>query len=96
MQHSSAHASIRQCLRETIVDADGEPAGEICDLLLDRRTGRIDFVRVAILPAPAADRRYVTIPWSALRVPGDEEQRWGVRAKRATLRKMARREVRFA
>lgn len=95
MRDSSDHASIHECLSEVIVDADGKPAGEICDLLLDRRTGHIDFVRVAIPAEPARDRRYITIPWSALRIPQNAEQLWGVRAKRETLEKMSRREVRF-
>lgn len=95
MRSSAEHASVNRCLDEPLVDANGEPAGEICDLLLDRRTGRIDFVRVAVQTDRRSDTRYITIPWSALRVPREEEQSWGVRAKRETLEKMARREVRF-
>lgn len=95
MRNSPEHASVHRCLEEPLVDANGEPAGEICDLLLDRRTGRIDFVRVAVQSDNRSDTRYITIPWSALRVPREEAQSWGVRAKRETLEKMARREVRF-
>ena len=87
----SEHTSVHQCLDEPLVDADGRESGEIQDLLINRDTGRIDFVRVRVSPGSATRAaRTIAVPWSALRPPGDGIDSWQVCVRRSTLEKMAR------
>lgn len=93
-QVSREHTSVHQCLDEPLVDAEGRRSGEIQDLLINRETGRVDFVRVRISPGSATRAaRTIAIPWSALRPPGAGDEAWQVCVRRATLEQMARYDV---
>jgi len=91
VRRADGHTSVHDCLQERLVDADGKEAGEICDLMINRQTGRVDFVRIAVDRdvAPAA-RRFIAVPWSVVTPPAAAGEAWQVRVRRKTLERMAR------
>ncbi len=91
MRSTDRHTSVQASLGGILLDAEGRDSGHIRDLLVDRDTGRVDFVRVAIEPGGSqAPARTIAIPWSAVRPPGGNGQPWQARVRRETLAKMAR------
>lgn len=76
-------------LSQSLVDSSGEHAGRVSDVMINRYTGRIDFVQVAVEPV-GSEQRFIAVPWSIISPPANDSQPWVIRARRDTLRKMAR------
>lgn len=69
------------CTR-TVVDREGEVLGSISDLMLDLERGRIAYAVVATGGFMGMGERLFAVPWSALRVVG---QQFVLEGKRAAL-----------
>jgi sporulation protein YlmC with PRC-barrel domain len=79
---------LNQVQNRDIVDPSGEHVGQIHDLLLDIREGKIEYVCIALPPGAGLRGREVVVPWSALRLQSDG-MRWEVAARKRILTSIA-------
>ncbi len=55
-------------LGATVVDRDGRPIGELQDLVLDLRLGRVAYGVVALRYGPVSGGPLKAVPWNAMHV----------------------------
>lgn len=55
-------------LGSPVVDRDGNPIGELRDLILDLRLGRVAYGVVALAYGPASRGRLKAVPWNVMHV----------------------------
>jgi sporulation protein YlmC with PRC-barrel domain len=58
---------------ETVLDLQGEMLGEIEDVMLDVRSGRIAYVVLCVGGLLGIGEKYFAIPWSALTLDTDRK-----------------------
>jgi hypothetical protein len=66
-----------EILRTDVLDREGDRVGELCDLMLDLRRGRVAYGMVALDHEMGG--RIVAVPWNALHIDGDGNLRVNVR-----------------
>jgi sporulation protein YlmC with PRC-barrel domain len=80
--HGVAPASIvgaDEILGADVVDRDGARIGELRDMMLDLRLGRVAYGVVALDHAPVWSGRLVAVPWNAMHVDGNGDLRVNAR-----------------
>jgi hypothetical protein len=60
-----------ELLAVDIVDRDGAPIGQLRDLLIDLRLGRIAYGLVALDCARGSSERLIAAPWNAMHIDGE-------------------------
>jgi sporulation protein YlmC with PRC-barrel domain len=64
-----------ELLAAEIVDREGAPIGQLRDLLIDLRLGRIAYGLVALDLAPDWSERLIAVPWNAVHIDGEGKLR---------------------
>lgn len=62
-------------LGSRIVDCDGMRIGELQDMMLDLRVGRVAYGVVALDHAPDWSERLVAVPWNVMHIDGNGDLR---------------------
>ena len=73
----TTHPNLRRSVARSVVGADellglditdsrGERVGELWDIMLDLRTGRVAYGIVALARAPRWSERLIAVPWNAM------------------------------
>jgi sporulation protein YlmC with PRC-barrel domain len=80
--HGVAAAGIvgaEEMLGSGVVDRDGARIGELRDMMLDLRLGRVAYGVVALDHAPVWSERLVAVPWNAMHVDDNGDLRVNAR-----------------
>lgn len=56
-----------------VVDNQGERVGELWDIMLDLRTGRVAYGIVSLERAPRWSERLVAVPWNIMHIDGERD-----------------------
>jgi sporulation protein YlmC with PRC-barrel domain len=64
-----------EMLGSRIVDCDGMRIGELQDMMLDLRVGRVAYGVVALDHAPDWSERLVAVPWNVMHIDGNGDLR---------------------
>lgn len=65
-----------EILRADVLDCEGSRVGELCDLMLDLRRGRVAYGMVAL--DHELGERLVAVPWNAMHIDGEGNLRVNV------------------
>jgi len=81
-------SSLTTIQNRRVVDPMGEYVGQIHDVLLNLRDGRIEYICIALNVSESTPSEAV-VPWSAVELRGDDDPHWQVAARKALLEEIA-------